>query len=161
IVKWSLGLAASLALLALAIVRMHGHKIGDTIGNATWDFSNSWASNVTAFSAVFVFLTQLTTFPAKPFMATRTEYAFLAALSVALAAAAPVVQRVAGSNGVVTSAAGEPAASTCGLVGGFLLACAFTLWGAFLQMGVEFLVLAELMRSVTVGPTAIDVTYAL
>jgi hypothetical protein len=159
----SLGLAVFLVVVAGWIMRIHGHKLGDPIGNASWDFSSSWASNVTAFAAAFSFITQLSVFPAKPSIGSRSEYVFLATFCLALAALAPAVQRAAGST-IVTATDGDAAAistQTHGLVGGFLLACMFTLWAAFLQMGTQLLVLKELSMAVSVSSTVIHVTFAV
>lgn len=151
----SLALALLLAVAAGIIARLHGHKLSDAIGDASWDFSSSWASNVTAFATVFAFVTQLTVFPVKPSIASRSEYAFLAAFALALVALAPAVQRAAGSEQVVVPAA-VPAVVRHSLVGGFLLGGTFTLWGAFLQFGTQFLILEELDRAVSVSKATVN-----
>ena len=152
--SWDAGLSLGLALLLTAasavVARLHGHKMGDVIGDASWDFSSSWASNITAFATAFAFVTQLSVFPVKPFTASRSEYMFISLFAAALVALAPAVQRAAGSADV-TAAAGVPAVTTHGLVGGFLLASTFTLWGAFLQFGTQLLILDELAGSATVS----------
>lgn len=149
-------LAAVVLVVAVVVVMLgYGHKPGDPIGDTTWDLSASWVSNVTAFGAAFAFLAQLSVFPAKPSVGSRSEYMFLTAFALALTALAPVVQRAVGP--AITG----PAAPKHGMVGGFLLACAFTLWGAFLQAGTQLLVLHELSSSVTVSPTAIRAAFVL
>jgi hypothetical protein len=144
----SLGLALAIPLVCAVIVRAHGHKLGDTIGSPTWDFS-SWASNLTAFGAAFSFLIQLSMFPDKPIFGSRTEYGFLAAFAAALVLLAPVVQRLLSKTQVDTSGT-TPVMTTHGLVAGFLASSAFTIWGLYLQITIALLVLTELVKAATV-----------
>jgi len=146
--------AVVLSGVCARIVVGQGHELRDSMGSASWDFSSSWASNITAFGAGFTFLLQLMVFPDKPFFANKLEYTFCAAFAVALAAFAPAVHRLASvaiGYGPSTKAKLEnPALLPNGLVAGFLAASAFTIWGALLQSVVELLILCELVRTTTI-----------
>lgn len=153
----SLALAIVIAFCCAKIVRKHGHRLTDAIGGASWDFSSSWASNMTAFGTGFSFLIQLTIFPDKPVAGNRAEYAFLAAFATALVAFAPGVHRMMGQTDIDASS-GVPVAISHGLVIGFLTASAFTMWGAYLQMATAILIVYELGRTATLSmPIAVAV----
>lgn len=144
----SFATAALLALICGVIVFLHGHKPNDLMGKLSWDFSSSWASNATAFGAAFIFVLQFTGFPDKPKLATRTEYLFVTAFAAALVAFAPAVYRFI-SPGKVEPSSGGPVLTPQGFVGGFLVACVFTIWGALLQTGLELLIVREFIGTVT------------
>lgn len=146
----SLGASLALALFCWVIVLLHGHKLRDPIDQANWDFSTSWASNITAFGSGLTFLLNLTILPDKTFFGTKGEYTFLASLATALVALAPAFQRLMSPTIVIKSDSGDTTSTPQGLVGGFLVASVFTLWGAFLQIALELLVLQELALTVTI-----------
>ena len=164
LVRVNLGLSAGLALAlvvgAWRLSRLHGYALADVIGDASWIFSSSWASNITAFGALLGFVTQLSVFPARPAEASRFTYMFLASLALALVAFAPAVQRATASESSVDNKVHAKRAlhST---IGGFLCACLFTMWGALLQVGTQLLVLRELSRAVTVDSTVLWAACAL
>jgi hypothetical protein len=144
----SLVLALVIAMLCAFIVTDHGHKLTDVIGNASWNFASSWASNITAFGTAYAAVLQLTIFPDKPVLGSRMEYAFLIAFALALVALAPVAQRLTSRISVDRSGS-TPAVITVGLVGGFLFASAFTMWGTFLQIATLCLLGFELGNTAT------------
>ena len=146
----SLGLAIVIAFYCAKIVQEHGHKFTDTIGGASWDFSASWASNMTAFGTGFSFLIQLTLFPDRPAFGNRGEYAFLAAFATALVGFAPAVQRMMSQTDIDASS-GVPVATSHSTVIGFLTASAFTMWGAYLQIVTAILIVCELGRTATLN----------
>jgi len=53
-------------------------------------------------------------------------------------------------NTEINSSSGSPTATTHGQVGGFLTASLFTMWGAYLQIALAFLILTELQRGAIV-----------
>jgi hypothetical protein len=144
----SLVLALSIAFVCGAIASDHGHKLTDVIGSASWDFSSSWASNIAAFGTAFSFLIQLTIFPDKPLLGSRSEYTFLAGLALALVGLAPAAQRLTGQIRA-SNVAGVPAMVTNSSVAGFLVASVFTMWGSLQQIATQVLTVFEL------GTTAI------
>ena len=139
----SLVLAVAIALASGNIVTKHGHKLMDVIGGASWDFSSSWASNIVAFGTAFSFLVQLTIFPDKPLLGSRSEYAFLAGFALALVGLAPAAQRLTGQI-QVSNSAGVPGMTTKSCVAGFLVASVFTMWGTLLQIATQGLTVLEL-----------------
>lgn len=151
----SLALAVSIALVCGAIVRAHGHKLADVIGDSSWNFSSSWASNIAAFGTAFSALIQLTMFPEKPWFGSRSEYAFLAAFSLALVALAPAVQQLT-SRTRIDQSNGKPVLTTNSIVFGFLLASGFTMSGTFLQIALQILIILELGTAAIINkPTTI------
>jgi len=158
----SLGLAVLLSLSCAVIVLLHGHKMSDRIGQASWDFSSSWASNITAFGTGATFLLGFTLFPDKPFFGTKLEYSFLAAFATAAAAFAPAIHRMMSAPAANQSANEGATPAAEGLVGGFLTASAFTIWGALLQTAVELLIVWELAKTVTIyHPIGVVVAIAI
>lgn len=140
----TLALAVAVALVCAAIVSKHGHKLTDVIGNASWDFSASWASNITVFGTAFSFLIQLTIFPDKPLIGSRSEYTFLGGFALALVGFAPAAQRLIGQIQIGADAAGVPRITTNSNVAGFLFASVFTMWGTLLQIATQVLIIQEL-----------------
>jgi hypothetical protein len=154
----SLALALVIALLCTITVIRHGHRLRDTIGGGSWDFSSSWASNVTAFGAAISLLIQASFFPDKPIFGARVDYSFLAFFAGALVALAPLVQRLMGKTDVANPPTANNTSTSYGLVGGFLAASLFTMWGAYLQLCVALLILTELLKTRTITePMAIPV----
>lgn len=151
----TLGASFLIVIICTAIVVYHGHKVSDPIGTASWDFGSSWASNVTAFSAALSFLIQFTIFPDKPVFGSRLEYALLTGFSVALITLAPAVNRALSS--VTADASGTTMHS---LVGGFLVACLLTVWGALLQVADQLLILSDLGLTATVSWRLVGVVVA-
>lgn len=144
-VMYSLAAAVAVALLCAIVVWARGYKMRDEIGEVSWDFGSSWASNITVFGTALTFLLGLTAFPDKPVYGTKVEYTFLAGLAAALVAVAPAIQRMMSVG--IASSDGESAAPATGFVGSFLTASAFTIWGALLQIAVSLLIVAELTKA--------------
>lgn len=144
----SLILAIGMCLVAARIVLSQGHKMTDDMGAASWDFSTSWASNITAFGTAFAFLLQLSV-PDKPFFGTRQDYTFVAALASAIVAFAPAMHRLISASVATPPTAGATTVPE-GVVGGFLGASVFTVWGSLLQCGVVLLIVLDLVRTATV-----------
>jgi hypothetical protein len=161
----SLIVAVLICLMGGRVVSSEGHKMKDEMTQVSWDFSTSWASNITAFGSVFSFLLGLSAFPDKPLFAPRGEYLFIAAFATALAALAPAVHRFVsksraenppavaapeGQDKATQNAAADPAVVTVGFVGGFLAASVLTIWGTLLQCAGELLIIYELERTGTI-----------
>jgi hypothetical protein len=156
-------IAVLICAAAGKVVSSEGHKLCDMMTEVAWDFSNSWASNITAFGAAFVFLLNLGAFPDKPYFGSRGDYQFIAAFALALALLAPAIHRLMSTTKIVNPKAdgaqgdqktqSDPTPVTVGFVGGFLTASAFTIWGTLLQSAGELLIVWELKRAGTVyGP---------
>jgi hypothetical protein len=145
----SLGAAVLVSLICALVVWLRGHKMRDQIGEASWDFSTSWASNITVFGTALTFLLGWAAFPDKPFYGSKLEYTFLAGFAGALVAVAPAIHRMM-SKGIASTDGDSAAAPAQGFVGGFLTASAFTMWGALLQVCIGLLIVCELRMTVTV-----------
>jgi hypothetical protein len=164
IVIGSLIVGVLICVFAGKAVSAEGHKLSDMMNQVSWDFSTSWASNITAFGAAFVFLLNLGASLDKPHLGSKGEYQFIAAFALALAMLAPAVHRLTSATEVANSPQGvgaqsgqnaqsDPTAVTVGFVRGFLAASAFTIWGTLLQSAGELLIVYELKRAGTLyGP---------
>jgi hypothetical protein len=175
IVIGSLVVALLICVFAGKAVSAEGHKLCDMMNQIAWDFSSSWASNITAFGAAFVFLLNLSASLDKPHLGSKGEYQFIAAFALALAMLAPAIHRLTSTTEVINpktdeaqgdqntqsdptagaeqggqNAQSDPTAVTVGFVGGFLAASAFTIWGTLLQSAGELLIVYELKRAGTV-----------
>lgn len=158
IVIGSLVVAVLICVFAGKAVSAGGHRLGDIMNQVSWDFSTSWASNITAFGAAFVFLLNLGASLDRPHLGSKGEYQFIAAFALALAMLAPAVHRLASATQVVNlpqsspdqgaqNAQSDPNVVTVGFVGGFLAASAFTIWGTLLQNAGQLLIVYELKRA--------------
>jgi hypothetical protein len=103
------------------------------IGPAGWDFSKSWATNITVLAAVFTaFLGSKIV--ASPTFVPDTGYALLSVLFAALVAVAPLAFRTLSTEKTVLTPAGTNDIQFQGNAGGFLLAVLLTLWGSLGQL---------------------------
>jgi len=149
IVLVSLIAAVLICVVCGIVVSTEGHEMRDVMAPVSWDFSTSWASNITAFGTAFSFLLSISVFPDKLLFASKGEYQFVTFFATALVALAPAVYKLT-SPSTVTNSANGPVVSTAGFVRGFIIASAFTIWGALLQTLLELLIVFELARAGTV-----------
>jgi hypothetical protein len=146
VVYFTLALSLLVVGYGAVVIKEHGHKFGDSIGGTFWDFSSSWATNITAFGTAFMLLLNLAIFPDKPILGPKSEYTFLALFAGSLVGLAPAVQRMFDKTDVDAST-GTSVLVTHGVTKGFLTSSAFTMWGAYLQIGMVTLVVIELEQA--------------
>ena len=137
-------IAALIVLTCVAIVRHHGYRFSDPLGAAKWDFSSSWASNITVAAAVFGSITQFVGFPDRPVHDTKTSYLTLAFLGIAFVTVAPFFYRTFSRVIVEKPKDSDVTLMIQGGVGGFLVASATTLSGVFMQIITQFFLVDEI-----------------
>jgi hypothetical protein len=134
--------------------KIAGYHISSFMGNAKWDFTQSWASNLTIFSAL------LTTILAAPLDSNNHDLPHFNGLNLfysLLALLAPIVYNATGSWRLVDT----PASATRekdspptekqyqGYILSFLVACTLTLWAVIGELGSIFPLLSDLNATTT------------
>jgi hypothetical protein len=153
--------AAALSLLStllsvLAIRWKRGLKTFKTLktpmGTPTWDFSQSWAANLTVIGGALTALLSFTGLPNQGQFMTKTAYLFLGVLFTAMLVLAPPLFNFLRRPISVAIPDPENPLNTTGLrfqgfVGGFITATFVLLWGVFGQLITLGLLFAELEAS--------------
>jgi hypothetical protein len=133
------------------------------MGPANWDFTKSWAANLTVFSAALGVIFSAGLLPAGTKSSTTATFVALNVLFGLAAVVGPFVYIVLQRRVEVTRAKGRTTTSEAqyqGTMGGFLLGTAITLWAV---LG-EFATAAELVRTIHghhAIPTDVVVAFAI
>jgi hypothetical protein len=152
-------LGASFALVAIAWLTCSDRRaaLQKEVGGATWDFSKSWASNVTVVGAILGTVLSAKILPASPtVIATPNGYTALSLLFGALVVVAPLVFTALRS--------GRPSAMDTVIEGkgwAFLLASEVTLWGVIGELATVGLILYEAKRAHTLPLGAVLPTWCV
>jgi hypothetical protein len=153
--------AAALSLLStlisvLAIMWMWGLRTLKTLktpmGTPTWDFSQSWAANLTVIGGALTALLSFTGLPDQGQLMTKTAYLCLGVLFTAMLVLAPPLFNFLRRPISVAIPDPENPLNMTGLrfqgfVGGFLTATFVLLWGVFGQLITLGILFAELEAS--------------
>jgi len=137
----SLGLAL---IVVLACAANAGVAQSSPVGPPNWDYTKSWATNITIIGAVFAafFSSKIV---ATPRFVPDPGYPMLTVLFAVLVAAAPLVFRAISKEKAVLSQTATWDIQYQGTVRGFLLAMLLTLWAAFGQLGTLGLLAGEVL----------------
>ena len=150
IVLASLGAAAVVTLSGWFRSRAGTAALKKAIGDPTWDFSKSWASNVTVVGAILGTVLSAKILPAATVVVSANGYTALSLLFGALVVLAPLL--------FVASRSGKPDAKGPVYTGhgwAFLLASLVTLWGVIGQLVTVGLVLYEAQHATTLARGAV------
>jgi hypothetical protein len=126
VVILSLGLAISTAGLAFRLSKLPWEE--RFIVSLTWDFSRSWATNVSSLAGIIgIAIVSAVTTDFKPFSqaSVKGSYAVTTLLMAAIVVAAP---------SIYTLLQKKQDNQMVGSVGGFILASLFTIWGTIAQL---------------------------
>jgi hypothetical protein len=119
--------------------------LNESMGLPTWDFSRSWASNISVVGGLVTFSTISflpTTVETK--ILTRSAYAVLLFAFPLLAALAPLIYNF--SRRVQKDTATPPAVVAQGKTYMFIVASVFTLWAAVGQLAIQTSLIEEIRR---------------
>lgn len=117
------------------------------MGPASWDFSKSWASNITVVGGLFSMVLALAVLPEQTHYISRSAYAALNVFFNLLVGAAPFLFN-ATRTPVPAAHPDQPHEPPLeGYVGTFLLASAITVAAVLGQLGTLLIVVAELART--------------
>jgi len=119
-------------------------KLDRTMGLPSWDFTRSWASNVTVAAGLLTISTLPSLMPAGKPPLTTAGYTGLSVMFTLLAALAPMVFNFSRTVRVRTQGANPPEIISEGGARMFLLAAVLTLWGAIGQLELQVLLMHEL-----------------
>jgi hypothetical protein len=143
----------------------HRFKIfGRTMGSVGWDFSKSWASNLTAVGAVVAAVLSASILPENTRYISSDGYTILSLEFGIMVVVAPFVYSATQLAKVQKGK--EPAYK--GHVWAFLIACVVTLWGVIGELGTSGLIFVEIEKAgslpshvAILGVTLIAVTFFL
>jgi hypothetical protein len=119
-------------------------RVSDEMGLPLWDFSRSWASNLTAAGAIFGTVIALVIMPDQTQMLAKQVIVGLHLLFLGLIGAAPFVYNAVRKGVFSSSASVSSDDAYHGYVGMFLVACVITIWGVIGQMASLFLLIREI-----------------
>jgi hypothetical protein len=139
----SLAVAVLVSLIVGGLLRVH---LGSHMGSPTWDFTKSWASNITLGGAIAIPAVVFATFPEQTQFVNKTGYTVLGLFFGALSAAAPLFYKCVPFDPKSSSSDTDTSESD-GIVFMFLIASGLTLWGACAQVATLCLILGEIFLS--------------
>ena len=116
-----------------------------SMGLPNWSFSASWASNITAVTALLSFSLIVSILSEQSRYLSKSQYLVFAALFPLLASLAPVVYVVL-TKLVVVVVNNVKSVVNRGWGRTFLVACFFTVWGCLGQLAVQALVIFEIWQ---------------
>lgn len=155
-------LALSL-IVVLASAANAGVPQSSPVGPPNWDFSKSWATNITIIGAVFgaFFSSKIV---AAPRFVVDPGYAMLSVLFAVVVVVAPLVFRAISKEQSVLTPAGTKDIQYQGNAAGFLVAMLLTLWAAFGQLSTLGSLAAEVLAAGKVNasvPVGLEVILAI
>jgi hypothetical protein len=121
------------ALVAAGVAIRQRAQLLAKVGPPNWDFSKSWATNITVLGAVVATFLSSKVVP-NPQLLPAASYLMLAILFAAIAAIAPLVFRASSTKIGVTTPEGTSDIQFQGNVTGFLIAMGMTLWATLGQL---------------------------
>jgi hypothetical protein len=154
--NWGLaGLTVGSLILSVGFIATCGWHTGKTVhidrksrmGQASWDFSQSFATNITIIGSVLTAIVTSNALPADTHIFAANTYSGLAIVFGVAVVVAPLLY-----NGTVIRVTVSPggqfdtADEYHGTVWGFLLAASITTWGLVGSLATSFLTLVELER---------------
>jgi len=147
---WLLLLPALLALAVVGTAWLLNRRPGNTpLGPVAWNFTDSWASNLTVLLAGYQLLIGMELLPPTGTLLTKSTYALLAVLFAGLVAAAPLAFLAVGTPAY--DATGKLVIH--GRVSGLALSAFLVMWAVLGQVtvagthGYELMVGSDLPRS--------------
>jgi hypothetical protein len=144
-------LSVAFALVVFRAVRFRRH-LGDAVGPPNWNFSDSWASTLTAVGALFGTIVAANVLPKKPHYLPLSYYAGLSLFFGVLVVMAPFVFNATRRG--LAKPTGDGTAGFEGTVWALLLASFVTLWAVLGELATLMVIARELLRGVTFGIAA-------
>jgi len=135
--RWVLWVPCAIAVVVAAWVAINNcHRLNNPMGLPKWDFSQSWASNITIVSGVVSFgiLTTILN-NLETWLLPRNAYTYLALFFPALVTLAPVIFNF--TREVKVTNANPTEVKIQGRAFTFLFAAALTVWGAAGQVEIQ------------------------
>jgi hypothetical protein len=153
ILPWSLFVVS--LLMGIGVCIAVRNKLGEKMGLPSWDFSSSWATNITVtgtLAAIPILSTVPTAPPARELeMMPRAGYVGLTMMFLVLAAAAPLVYNFSRTPSKGKASSGAPSVVAYGRVYMFIAAGAVTTFAAAGQILIVEALIEELRRGGYVG----------
>lgn len=137
----SLFASFAVVLIALVWLALKGIKLSQRMGPPTWNFSDSWGTNITVGGALLTTLLGFSALPEQTHYLNKIAYLCLSLIFAALITVAPSIYAL------VRTPVNVPGSTTPqyqGYVLPFAVACGLTLWGALGQLGTVGLLFGEL-----------------
>lgn len=135
LILWS---ALALSLIITACVCRKLHKIfgklplAEKMGQPNWDYSRSWASNITAMGAILALFLAVIASAVQPEIPYKVAFGMLNAIYLAMVAIAPTVYNLFSSTEKIPGQ--EMLPMSMGTVMSYLISSAITMWGVFGQI---------------------------
>ena len=141
LVLGALVFAIAFVIVRALTMRPIGFKLSDRMGPATWDFTDSWASTLTAVGALLGTILGAGVLPEET---QRLSNAAFAGLNLLFGVLIVLAAFVYNATRQPTKKNGKEEVQYQGYVWSFLLASAMTLWAVLGELATMFLLLAEI-----------------
>jgi len=153
--------ALGCVLVGAALLLFHAVPLGGRMGAPTWDFSKSWANNLTVLTSIVATVLAFGFLPQQTVFLSRSGYLALNSLLVMLLGFAPILFGLIRVP-LVTPLTPGTDPQYQGIVGGFVASCLITLWAVLAQLIVIGLLIEELRWATIISrSTAISLEFTL
>jgi hypothetical protein len=146
VVLWSLGVALVVVLISIVRLPMNGVALNHLMGQPTWNFTDSWGSNITIGAGLLTTLLQFAALPEYTHFMNKTAYLSLNLLFAGLITLAPLAYNLLRTPVLTTDSAGKPITVYCGYAFLFVIAGGVTVWGALGQLLTVSYLIRELAQ---------------
>jgi hypothetical protein len=153
VVIWSMLVALVVVLISLVRLPMNGVALKHLMGQPSWNFSDSWGSNITVGAGLLSTLLQFGALPEYTHFMNKTAYLSLNLLFAGLIALAPLVFNLLRTPVLTADPSGNPITVYRGYAFLFVIASGLTVWGALGQLLTVSFLIRELsqVRVITRG----------
>src|SRR5882724_893370 len=141
VVVWSMLAALVVVLISLVRLPMNGVALTHLMGQPSWNFNDSWGSNITVGAGLLTTLLQFAALPEYTHFMNKSAYLSLNLLFAGLITLAPLVYNLLRTPLLTTDPSGNPLTVYSGYAFLFVIASGLTVWGALGQLlTVSFLI---------------------
>jgi hypothetical protein len=137
---WAASIPVVIGMLLAAVKKRYPWS--SVAGSPDWDFGKSWSSNVTLFLGLLAALLAFGGLPAQTTILPKNSYLIMSTIAIAMIGIGPLVYASIQRDKVVGD---KPA--RVGILATLYLAGLVVLWAAYIQFGLVWLILVELVRA--------------
>lgn len=149
--RWTLIASACVVVISIIVLAAQGN-LGRRMGSPSWNFGDSWGTNITVGGALLTTLLGFGALPEQTHYLNKAAYLCLSLIFAALITIAPSIYALIRTPVLVQ---GSDTPQYQGYVVPFALASGVTLWGTLGQLGTVGLLFGELQESQEISQTVL------